>query len=100
MTIGFLKAKMTRYGRVMGIMQERETKFRVSRDANKESLMALDTENTINKRIIGGRTSLEAAFIDWFEVWILSIAIYEALLQPWLYLNREGVELMIVRSTG
>jgi hypothetical protein len=85
--IGFLKAKMTRYGRVMGIMQERETKFRVSRDANKESLMALDTENTINKRIIGGRTSLEAAFIDWFEAWILLITIYEALPEPWFQLN-------------
>ena len=43
MVIGFLEAKMASDGRVMSIMQEGKTKLRVSRDANKEVLLTLDT---------------------------------------------------------
>jgi hypothetical protein len=48
MTISLLKAKVTRYDRVVGIMKEGKTKVRVSRDTNKKKIIALHTKHPIN----------------------------------------------------
>ena len=99
MVIGFLEAKMASDGRVMSIMQEGKTKLRVSRDANKYNITTLSAENTFDERIFGRWTSLEAAFIDWLKTWVPLITIYQALPEPGFQLDREGVDLAVVRAS-
>jgi hypothetical protein len=51
----------------------------------------LNTKYTINKRVVRRWTSLEAAFIDWLETWVILVTIYQALPDPVVKLYRERV---------